>query len=266
VSSLRSTAYEQSLRVIYKASRVITDLDGRLTPRLPNQPSFTCPICRFHGPFVADWSLMGRRAHASCPSCGSQERHRIQKLVMDRLAEQCDFSTMSMLHLAPEEFMRPIFREQFCEYVMADFDMPGMDMIVDLTDTDLPDGRFDVIHASHVFEHIADDRAAAQTVARLLRPGGFAVLPVPIVCSRTVEFPRMVDTEYGHVRAPGPDYFDRFEDLFEIERFTSEDVDQDAQVWVYEDRSNYPSRFAPYRTPSPGRRHLDLVPVLRPRR
>jgi hypothetical protein len=84
---------------------------------------------------------------------------------------------------------------------------------------------------------------------------------VPIVCQTTIEFPHVVDTEYGHVRAPGPDYFDRFAELFDIETFTSEDLDDHYQVWVYENRSRYPTKWAPYRTPSPGKRHVDIVPV-----
>lgn len=226
--------------------------------------SFECPICGYEGPFATDWALTGRRPNAQCPSCWCSERHRTQALVMEELAKRHDFSEMSILHIAPERFNRDRFREMFGTYVTADIEGDDTDMYLDLTDTDLPDESYDVIYASHVFEHIPDDIAAAKTVARLLRPGGFAVLPVPIVCERTVEFPGLVavDTEYGHVRAPGPDYFDRFADLFDIEVFTSPDLDQRFQVWVYENRTRYPTSWAPYRTPSPGRRHIDIVPVL----
>lgn len=206
---------------------------------------------------------MGRRAHAQCPQCWGSERHRCQALVMDQLAERYDFSTMSILHVSPEEHLAQRFRREFGNYVSADLGGRGVDLDLDLTDCDLPSASFDVVYASHVFEHIPDDRAAAETVRRLLRPGGFAVLPVPIVVEATVEFPGQVDTEYGHVRAPGPDYFERFADLFEIEYFTSPELDQSAQPWVYENRSRYPTRWAPYRTPTPGRRHIDIVPVLR---
>jgi SAM-dependent methyltransferase len=180
---------------------------------------------------------------------------------MDQLAGRYDFSTMSMLHLSPEVFFEDRFRKEFGSYTTARYE-GGCDLQIDLTDCDLPDASYDVIYASHVLEHIPDDVAAARTIHRLLTTNGFAVLPVPIVVERTVEFPEVVETEYGHVRAPGPDYFDRFADLFDVDRYTSDDLDDTHQVWVYENRSRYPTTWAPYRTPSAGRRHRDIVPIL----
>jgi predicted SAM-dependent methyltransferase len=225
--------------------------------------TYTCPICGYVGPFASDIALTGRRPRAQCPSCWCSERHRTQALVMDILAEKFDFASMSMLHVSPERFLAARFREEFGTYTSSQYEeRPGIDLVLDLTACDLPDESFDVVYASHVLEHIPDDRAAAETIHRLLTPGGFAVLPVPIVCLSTVEFPRVVDTEYGHVRGPGPDYFDRFADLFDVDRYTSDDLDDTHQVWVYENRSRYPTTWAPYRTPSAGRRHRDIVPIL----
>ena len=224
---------------------------------------YRCPLCGYEGHFLNDWVMTGIRPNATCPSCGGHERHRIQWAVMDQLASMFDFGSMAMLHLAPESHLARRFRAEFGQYTTAEFDGRDADLRVDLTDTDLPDESYDVVYASHVLEHIPDDLAAARTVRRLLRPGGFAVLPVPIVCEKTVEYPQPVATEFGHVRGPGPDYFDRFGDLFDIELYTSADVDQSIQPWVYEHRSSYPTASAPYRTPSVGRRHTDIVPVMR---
>lgn len=224
-----------------------------------------CPICGYSGHFLNDWVLTGIRPNAICPSCGGQERHRIQWAVMDQLASRFEFGSMAMLHLAPESHLARRFRAEFGEYTTAEYDGMNADLRLDLTDTDLPDESYDVVFASHVLEHIPDDLEAARNVRRLLRSGGFAVLPVPIVCERTVEYPEAVDTEFGHVRGPGPDYFDRFSGLFDIELFTSADVDQSVQPWVYEDRSKYPTPAAPYRTASAGRRHQDIVPVMHKR-
>lgn len=41
------------------------------------------------------------------------------------------------------------------------------------------DGRFDLVVANHVLEHVAADRAAVSEVARVLAPGGHAVLQTP---------------------------------------------------------------------------------------
>ena len=251
------------MKVEAKVIGLCNRVDQRFTPYATYRERFVCPICGYEGPFAAQWSLMGRRANAQCPKCWCSERHRTQSLVMDELATRFDFSSMSMLHVAPERFFTDRFTKEFGTYVTGDLHgLGGVDIDLDLTDSDLDDGSFDVVYASHVFEHIPNDRAAAETVHRILRPGGFAVLPVPIVVEHTIEFPEVVETEYGHVRAPGPDYFDRFSDLFEIETFTSPQLDQRAQVWVYENRRRYPTNFAPYRTPTPGKRHIDIVPVL----
>lgn len=240
---------------------------GRRVDRLTVPAAFwrseyQCPLCGYAGHFLNDWVLTGIRPNATCPSCGGLERHRIQWAVMDQLASRYRFGSLSMLHLAPESHLARRFRAEFGTYTTAEYDGKDADLALDLTDTDLPDESFDVIFASHVLEHIPDDRKAALNVERLLRPGGFAVLPVPIVCEQTVEYPEAVDTEFGHVRGPGPDYFDRFTDLFDIELITSADVDQSIQPWVYENRSRYPTASAPYRTASAGRRHVDIVPVM----
>ena len=236
-------------------------VEQKIAPYARYRPSYTCPFCGYEGPFATDVALTGRRPNAQCPRCWCSERHRTQAQVMDILATRYDFSTMSILHVAPEAFLADRFKRDFGTYTSAALGEQGVDFQLDLTDTTLPDGSYDVIYASHVFEHIEQDRVAAETVHRLLTPNGFAVLPVPIVCESTVEFPTRVETEYGHVRAPGPEYAQRFADLFDIEIFTSADLDDTYQVWVYEDRTKYPTEWAPYRTPSPGTRHLDIVPV-----
>jgi SAM-dependent methyltransferase len=49
----------------------------------------------------------------------------------------------------------------------------------DLTRCPLPDNSVDVVVLLNVLEHIADDEAAVREVARILRPGGAAVIEVP---------------------------------------------------------------------------------------
>lgn len=45
--------------------------------------------------------------------------------------------------------------------------------------TDVPEGQYDLVAALDVVEHIEDDRAALQAIARLLKPGGKLVATVP---------------------------------------------------------------------------------------
>lgn len=51
--------------------------------------------------------------------------------------------------------------------------------VMDAQAPDFPDGSFDVILASDVLEHVADESAAVRAWFRLLRPGGILVALVP---------------------------------------------------------------------------------------
>jgi ubiquinone/menaquinone biosynthesis C-methylase UbiE len=88
---------------------------------------------------------------------------------------------------------------------------------MDLTDIRHPDHTFDAIYCSHVLEHIPDDRKALAEMHRVLRPGGWAMLQVPITAAQTYEDPTIVTPEarlqrfgqWDHVRLCGLDYADR---------------------------------------------------------
>lgn len=54
------------------------------------------------------------------------------------------------------------------------------DIRLDITDMNLEDNFFDVIICNHVLEHIEDDRKAMSELFRVLKPGGEAILQVPI--------------------------------------------------------------------------------------
>ncbi len=57
----------------------------------------------------------------------------------------------------------------------------GVDGLVAAVAERLPfaDGAFDVVFSNEVLEHVEDDRAACREIARVLRPGGRAVIFVP---------------------------------------------------------------------------------------
>ncbi len=195
---------------------------------------FVCPLCDFHGPFLSVMRPAGERRFAQCPNCNALERHRIQTLVMQRLADRFDFSTRSMLHVAPERCLGRLFRKQFRGYTTVDLEMPGVDVKADLTRLPFQNAEYDVVYASHVLEHIMEDTKAISEIRRVLRPGGFAVLPVPIVSDQTVEYGRPDPDKELHVRAPGPDYYTRYEAFFFlVERFYSHDFSPIHQTFIY---------------------------------
>lgn len=224
-----------------------------------------CPICHYRGPFEDLFPQTGRRLHARCPRCRALERHRLQHLVMEVLAQRQPLNTLRMLHVAPEKFMRDSFRSRFETYLTADLKQANVDCHLTLCRLPFADASFDVVYASHVLEHIQDDRCALREIRRVLRPAGFAVLPVPLVAAATIEYPEPNPHESYHVRAPGPDYFDRMREIFErVELFESSQFDGRHQLYNYEDRTHWPTPTSPLRPSMPGERHVDVVPVCYP--
>ena len=255
--------------MILRASELVRRATNRIRPPTPifkllnrNKPRFECPICGYCGPFADFDSFAGRRKHAVCPRCGALERHRIQYMVVMDLMKRVRFGEMKMLHIAPEKFFRAIFSRQFSKYETADLFMEGVDHKADIRNLPFPDGAYDFIFASHVLEHISEDRDAISEIRRVLRPGGVAILPVPIVCEKTIEYSEPNPFEGDHVRAPGPDYFDKYREYFRrVDVHRSDSFPENYQLFIYEDRSRWPTPECPLRPPMRGTRHMDFVPV-----
>lgn len=223
---------------------------------------FTCPICNYHGPFRDDPAVTGRTYHTHCPKCGSNVRMRLQWLAMEELRKRFNLSELSIHHFSPEKAMSLYFRRIFGNYLSAGITSKPVDCPADLTELPFPDRSCDFIFASHILEHIQDDEKAISEIARVLKPGGIAVLPVPIVQEITVEYPEPNPNEAYHVRAPGLDYFDKYKKVFaKVEIISSEDFDSRFQLWNYEDRSGYPTKGSPLKRSMQGKRHPDFVPI-----
>lgn len=250
-------------------AQFVSRLKNKLQPPLPlfrllnrEKEQFHCPICSYVGPFADVNNFAGLRKHAKCPKCSSLERHRLQYLVLMDLFENSDPSRMKMLHFAPEPFLRSVFSSRFRNYETADLFMKNVTHKADLQNLPFKDGSYDFIFASHVLEHIQDDRRAVREIRRVLKPGGIAILPVPVVCEKTIEYPEANPNEAGHVRAPGLDYFQRYQESFErVEVRSSNSLPPRHQIFIYEDRSRWPTRDCPLRPPMPGEKHPDFVPV-----
>jgi SAM-dependent methyltransferase len=223
---------------------------------------FECPVCLYRGMFVDAPGPLGGRKYGCCPACGSFERHRLQAKALDTILADFEPEKKSALHFAPESGLGKILRARFGAYRTADLSDPAVDIIGDMRDLPIADASFDFVFASHVLEHIVEDRRAIAELYRILKPAGIAVLPVPIVGDATVEYPGPVETEDGHVRGPGPDYFDRYWECFDaVQVLTSADFPDRNQLYVYEDRTHVPNSNTPYRMPMTGERHLDYVPI-----
>jgi SAM-dependent methyltransferase len=192
------------------------------------------------------------------------ERHRLQWLVVKKLREERDFGKLRVLHIAPEPFISGHLKSTSASYLSADLYNEKADCREDVTKMSFPVGSFDLVYCSHVLEHIKDDRAAISEIRRVLSPQGIAILPVPILAEITVEYSDANPHEEGHVRAPGMDYFDRFRQVFQkVDLWSSADFDPLYQLFIYEDRSRWPTPTMPNRPSSIGLKHLEYVPICR---
>jgi SAM-dependent methyltransferase len=234
----------------------------KLQNRGSNKERFECPVCEYEGPFIDLHPATGLRKHAKCPYCGAFERHRLQFLVIKNVLRGMKVSEMKMLHFAPERCFRRFFRNQFGTYETADLNMTDVDFNVDIRDLPFGDASYDFVLASIVLDYVPDDSKAIREIRRILTPNGIAVLPVSVVCQKTVEYSEANPYESHHVRASGMDYFERFEKYFsKVEKISSDSLPKKYQLFIYEDRSVWPTKECPLRPGTPGKKHPDIVPV-----
>jgi SAM-dependent methyltransferase len=167
------------------------------------------------------------RENALCPGCGSLERHRLVWLYLrDRL--RLGMQPLRVLHLAPEECLRPLLESILgLDYVAADLRSSVADILVDICALPFASDSFGLVICNHVLEHIPDDRRAMREILRVLRPGGQALMQVPIERDRETTFEDWTVTSreertrvFGggsHVRIYGRDYYDRLREAgFEV--------------------------------------------------
>lgn len=198
----------------------------------------TCPCCGGRFRKFLPYGV-NPRSNAQCPRCGSKARQRLVWLYLKNRTKL--FSDhLHVLHFAPEY----VFRKQLAScpnlfYVTADLDSLMAMVKADITRIPFADAAFDVVLCNHVLEHVLDDRRALGEVYRVLRPGGWAILQVPIDLqrARTFEDARIVSPEdrerwflqKDHVRIYGRDYTDRLSAVgFNVQvEFYAKDLQRD---------------------------------------
>jgi phosphoglycolate phosphatase len=179
---------------------------GEMTPK--------CNICG-SATFVAIRS----RPNVQCAECGSVERTRVLKLVLDK--HQIPRKGQRMLHVAPENHLAQNFRSILgAGYDPVDIS-PGryqwesvrpFDLATDAET--LKSRSYDVILHSHVMEHIrCNVTAVLYHLHRALKRGGYHVFCIPILPGTyaadlgnvTAETARREFGQHDHVRRFGAD-------------------------------------------------------------
>jgi SAM-dependent methyltransferase len=174
-----------------------------------------CPCCE---KAARRWIMMAEHDPV-CPHCSSGARHRLLALYLKERTPFFD-APLRVVHFAAEYcLMRRFARLPNLDYVAADLDPPRGAIRLDLTAIDLPTDSVDMVICSHVLEHVVEDQTAMRELRRIIRPGGRALIMVPVDRSRaiTYEDPTIVTPaarltafhQADHVRIYGRDFPER---------------------------------------------------------
>jgi SAM-dependent methyltransferase len=203
--------------------------------------AFHCPVCRsnvrllkplgYDLPVIVTKQIIGSGLrNAMCPVCSSSDRVRLLYLFLKNKTKLF-IEDIKLLHLAPEKPLMNLFiKQKNIDYLTADLN-PDLVMVkMDITNVQYADNSFDAILCNHVLEHISEDRKAIHELHRVLKPGGWAILQVPIsiVFEQTYEdftitSPQDREKQFGqkdHVRIYGKDYSTRLKEAgFKVEEY-----------------------------------------------
>lgn len=195
------------------------DLSARYRALLYRGTRVQCPVC---GSALRYFRPAWNRPDAACPRCLSEERHRALWLYLRDRPETLR-AAAPLLHFAPEPVLADRIRALApTGYVSADLDAGRAIDRADITDLPYADAAFGAIVCSHVLEHVADDRRAMREMRRVLRPGGVALVMVPVdrTRERTFEDPAIVGPvareaayrQADHMRLYGRDLPERLDE------------------------------------------------------
>ena len=204
---------------------VLRGIGRRLRAFLLRGSRFYCPLCASN---YRRFRTAGDppRENAVCPGCASLERHRLLWMALEKQWRKGVLRVGDrMLHVAPEPVLAKKFEQRFDEYVSIDLDGKRAMKAMDVTALTFADQYFDAIVCNHVLEHVPDDRTAIAELYRVLKPGGWGSIQVPMKGDVTHEDPGVTDPQeryrlYGqddHVRQYGSDFIDRLREAgFEV--------------------------------------------------
>lgn len=141
-------------------------------------PRRWCPLCRSplrrflpHG--------QPQRADAICPVCDSRDRHRLAWHYLQPRFSCCNIP-VDFLHLAPEpELARRLQALPCLRYRAGGLAPPPLEWM-DINCLPLADHSIDFLFCSHVLNMLPNDEPAMGELRRVLRPGGCALLQVPV--------------------------------------------------------------------------------------
>lgn len=134
----------------------------------------------------------------ACPHCWASDRCRLYALhIREQLSAAGGEQRLKLLDIAPSKPLAA-FIHRSGRFIYRSGDAhPGraQDQIDIQAMVGYRDGEFDCLICSHVLEHVPDDGKALGELYRVLKPGGWAIIMVPIslVISHTQEDASVTD-------------------------------------------------------------------------
>lgn len=198
---------------------------------------FTCPCCGWKlRTFTHGGTSMKARPAGYCPRCNAKARHRRDWLFLQERTTLFTEPT-KLFHVSPKYALsRRFIRMPHIDYTAIDIaNRPNTDLRASIENVPLPDASFDAAICIHVLEHVTDDRAAISELFRLIKPGGWALISVPIRLDEdtyedesivTPEARKAAFGETSHLRWYGRDFPDRLRNAgFEVDLDRADTLD-----------------------------------------
>ena len=199
---------------------------------------YTCPCCGWRlRAFTHGGASFKQRPAGYCPRCNAKARHRRNWLYLEQNTNLFS-DRLRLLHVAPKySLSRRFVCMPNLDYFGLDLDgRPHICLKADISAIPTISDAFDAIICIHTLEHVTNDRKAIKELFRVLKPGGWAIITVPIRLDReTYEDPTITAPEerkraFGeeqHVRFYGYDLTQRLEECgFHVQLDLGKDIDQ----------------------------------------
>ncbi len=220
-------------------------------PILYRGDTVECPVCeKSFSKFLSYGSAVAQRDNVLCPYDLTLERHRLMWLYLKNKTDFFTKPNLKVMHIAPEQCFHKGFKKQEnLDYTTGDLVSPIADLHFDLHNIPLADNQYEVIFCNHVMEHVEDDLRCMQELYRIMKPGGWGILQVPIDITRdstyedkSITTPEEREThfwQYDHVRLYGTNYPNRLTEAgFRVETVDFKDEIGEALLERYRLQKN----------------------------
>jgi predicted SAM-dependent methyltransferase len=163
------------------------------------------------------------------------------------------FNFNNTLHIAPERVLINLLKENSQNYICGDinhavYKKKNIKNVIKLDVTKLKySNKFDLVFASHILEHIIDDKLAMSEIYKSLTTGGrfITMIPQNLTLKSTYEDSTIKSKDertkhFGqcdHVRRYGLDFSERLKEVgFYIKVYYIEDNEENIKNMIYDEK------------------------------